>query len=262
MIFHFSSSNFAAFQIVMIYCLCVFMTSLRFTVDQVKPDIRRHHLDSGRLHRVFLINFWHLAQKKKSNQYRKLQLEVQGNHLCVRPLCRIGSIIESTWLVSLSAITPTPFSEVTPWFSQRFADRQPAVCLPPPHLTHPLALSPGLHSASTTRSHLFMLLPGLAVLGVGGRVPRRGQRTDVAYIMISKSVISAALILLASPPYISLWLARLAVPSFTVPCQVREPRARCSFPPLVRASESMGSVGRRLQLPWKAIINICQWGGQ
>lgn len=49
-----------------------------------------------------------------------------------------------------------------------------------------------------SESHRFTLLPGLAVFSVGGRLPLRGQRTDVAYIMISKSVISAPLILQAS----------------------------------------------------------------
>lgn len=62
----------------------------------------------------------------------------------------------------------------------------------------PPASSPGFHSLSRTQSHRFTLLPGLAVFSVGGRLPLRGQRTDVAYIMISKSVISAPLILQAS----------------------------------------------------------------
>ncbi len=77
-------------------------------------------------------------------------------------------------------------------------------------------------------------------------MPPRGQRTDVAYIMISKSVVSVALILLASlhtSPYGCLILLRQAL------LYRGELEARCSFPPLVRKSESMSSAGRAFTAP-------------
>lgn len=66
---------------------------------------------------------------------------------------------------------------------------------PPPSPPHPFPRLPLPLCKQNSEPCLFMLLLGLAAFSVGGRVPLRGQWTDEAYIMISKSVVSAALIL-------------------------------------------------------------------
>lgn len=117
--------------------------------------------------------------------------------------------------------------------------------------------SPGFHSVSRTQSHRFTLLPGLAVFSVGGRLPLRGQRTDVAYIMISKSVLSAPNPA-SIPPYISLRLLRQAMPSLLCCAEPESPRQVAPSHYWLERANQWNQQGELLQLHWKAIINIFQ----
>lgn len=185
------------------------------------------------------------VSKRKRNrldQCRKLfflQLKVQGKYLCVRSLYRI----ESTWLVNLSVIMRALFSQTLPSFARYFSE---CSCLPCVFTSH--SLTPLCEHNS--EPHLSVLLPGLGVLSVGGRVPQRGRRTDVAYIMICKSVIiSAALIPLASLRTSPCGWLILLCQALLCHAKAEKPKAHCYFPPLVRESKSMGSAGTAFTAP-------------
>lgn len=156
--------------------------------------------------------------------------------------------------------TIIPFTTITHWVILRVEARSVFDSPTPSHFPWLPLCEPNSEPC------LFMLLPGSAVFSVGGRVLLRGLRTDVAYIMISKSVISAALILLASlhsPPHGSrLNLLRqallcCAVPHRAEPESLRHVSPSCYW---LEAANQWAQQGELLQLRWKAIINICQWG--
>lgn len=190
-----------------------------------------------------------LSKRKRNrlDQFRKwffLQLQVQGKYLSMWDLS-----------VGLKALGWSIFLSLCEHYFPRHCHHLLGistsiaachVCLPRP----PSPLPPWLHLCEhNLELHLSVLLPGLAALSVGGRVPLRGRRTDVAYIMICKSVISAALIPLASlrtSPYG--WLVLLCQ-AFLFHAKPEKPKARRYFPPLVRVSESMGSAGTAFTAP-------------
>lgn len=120
-----------------------------------------------------------------------------------------------------------------------------------------LPLPPPICWLPELKASLSTLLLGLASFSVGGRVPPRGQKTDVAYIMISKSVISVALILLASlhtSPHGCLVVLRQALL-----CRSEPKSPRRSAP----SHHQLGSENQWVQLGglhWMAITNIHQKG--